>query len=185
MAYSLFFERGFEDGVALFYCPSSTNEGDRSMYQVYNRENGWHIFTERRLASFLGRIFSHYAGLRNMTVSIHGGPRQDVTDWLERHLPPPDQKPFTCAEYFVRTAARPSRVINTSCADYYCALLCLVQRDRDERQALLVEIRTYKLGDRDMKTRHVNAQTLFSEFQKRLIELVRDEKQLSQQIAAD
>ena len=149
------------------------------MYQVYNRSKGWHIFTEKRLPGFLGRLFTHYDGFFNMTVSIHGGPRQDVTDWLTHHLPPPDQTIGTCAEYFVRPPGESSNLINTNSASYYCALLCLVQRERDEREALVVEIRTYRLGDAHAKTRNVNALTLYSEFQKRLIALVREEKELT------
>ena len=148
------------------------------MYQVYNRETGWHIFTERRLAAFLGRLFTHYDGFRNMTVSVHGGERQRVDDWLHRHLPAPDSLPGVCAEYFVRTAARPSLRINTNSASYYCALLCMVQRERDEREALVIQIVTYQLGHAHTQTRYVNAQTFYAEFQTRLIQLVADEKEM-------
>ncbi len=152
------------------------------MYQVYNRENGWHIFTERRLAAFLGRLFTHYDGFRNMTVSVDGSERVRIDDWLHRYLPPPDAAPYTSASYTVRTAGRPSHIISTS-PSYYCALLCMVRRNREEREALVVQIEAYKLGDPAPKTRTINAQTFYSEFQHRLIQLVRDEKEMRHDLA--
>ena len=149
------------------------------MYRIYNRESGWLIFQEKSLAALIGRLFSFNGGFGNLTVSANGDARIRVDDWLNRHLPVPDAQAGVGVEYFVRTATRPSRRINQNNTSYYCALLCLVSRNREEREALSIEIVTYKLGDAHTKTRYVNAQAFYSEFQHRLIELVRQEKELS------
>ena len=88
---------------------------------------------------------------------------------------------MSSAEYFVRAAGRPLRpIINSGSVNsgsYYCALLCLVSRDRAEREALVVEIVTHKLGHAHIQRRYANAQTFYDDFQTRVNELVREEKE--------
>ena len=149
------------------------------MYRIYNRESGWLVFQEKSLAALIGRLFSFNGGFRNLTVSANGDAPIRVDDWLNRHLPVPDAQAGVGVEYFVRTATRPSHRINQSYTSYYCALLCLLSRNREQREALSIEIVTYKLGDAHTKTRYVNAQAFYSAFQRRLTDLVHQEKELS------
>ena len=149
------------------------------MYRIYNRESGWLIFQEKKIAALLGRLFSFNGNFRNLTISAHGEARIDADTWLHAKLPVPDAEIGVGVEYFVRTAARPSRRINQNNTSYYCALLCLVSRSRETREALSVEIVTYQLGDAHTKTRYVNAQEFYSAFQKCLFALIREEKELS------
>ena len=134
------------------------------------------------LPAFLGRVLTHYDAFRNMTVSVHGAAPLRVDDWLQRHLPAPHALPGVSAEYFVRPAGRPPHPpINNSgsvnSGSYYCALLCLVSRDRAEREPLVVEIVTHKLGHAHIQRRYANAQTFYDDFQTRVNELVREEKE--------
>ena len=149
------------------------------MYRIYNRESGWLIFQETKIAALLGRLFSFNGDFRNLTISANGEARIDADTWLHAKLPAPDAEIGVGVDYFVRTAEKTPRRINEHNASYYCALLCLVSRSRETREALSVEIVTYKLGDAHTTTRYVNAQEFYSEFQTRLIELVRQEKELS------
>ena len=118
------------------------------MYRIYNRESGWLIFQEKSLAALIGRLFSFNGGFGNLTVSANGDARIRVDDWLNRHLPVPDAEIGVGVEYFVRTAEKTPRRINQNNTSYYCALLCLVSRSRETREALSVEIVTYRAGRR-------------------------------------
>ena len=149
------------------------------MYRIYNRESGWLIFQEKAIAALLGRLFSFNGNFRNLTISANGEARIDVHSWLHAKLPVPDAQIGVGVEYFVRTAEKTPRRINQNNTSYYCALLCLVSRSRETREALSVEIVTYELGDAHTKTRYVNAQEFYSAFQKRLFALIREEKELS------
>ena len=151
------------------------------MYRIYNRESGWLIFQEKSLAALIGRLFSYNGGLpQPHDFSEWRSTDPMLTTWLQASsCRCPMHKSESASSISSEQQRRRPRRINQNNTSYYCALLCLVSRSRETREALSVEIVTYELGDAHTKTRYVNAQEFYNAFQKRLFALIREEKELS------